>query len=685
MAEKVIYEFKTPEGDVLEWEGPEGMDPKAVKLKFYQTIFKKPELSPKIAKQQGYKAPETPDERSTWQVAGDQAMNVVKGAMNVIPGMIHEGGNLVDAAWKGASGRSVEGVMQASDTAANVLHGVAAPFQGLATSARGLGAAIAPETINAPSRQDWEEAAQTGGATAVGAGLEGLRTVAPETMMSKAASARSVVANIPDPSFPLTKFSAATQAAKAVARPVVNAGATVLEKLAKIRAGRPLVEGQSYAPETQNATFPATDDPPILDAAAARTDHVSTPPEMRTSMDYDPSAATGTPSLPRSYEVTAEQTRLARLRELRQMQQQHYANDFDNTPLMDTADSGPAMSGTLPETTAFKLEGNAPEIAGRLPQSPERVTMPPEPQVPNSATLQNYAAPTYEPPPMQPLNVERPGLNPLVDAELNRLRGMETPEQTYQRQQMRMDANAETVPAMQETPPLNVERPPAPPIPQSAPAGPPLEHPVQPLPPEHTAVMDGLFLDGKPMTSANTTLASRNAPYLLEAIPELKNVPPGEAFNARLFNGFQRIGHELNTTEVSIPRESPVPTKDAVRQLTQIEAEAASMNMNSAVRAIEKVKAFLEERPIMAWEDFIKAKRAFFDEIKLSSKSGRRSYEVFKEMSKAVSPELSELNQKYFTAKTAIELADMDPFSGVKLAAEQKARIQRLKAARKKK
>ena len=58
---------------------------------------------------------------------------------------------------------------------------------------------------------------------------------------------------------------------------------------------------------------------------------------------------------------------------------------------------------------------------------------------------------------------------------------------------------------------------------------------------------------------------------------------------------------------------------------------------------------------------------AFFNEIKLSSAAGKEAYQILKKLSNDVSPELGELNQKWYTVKSAIENAVIDPRSGEKI------------------
>jgi hypothetical protein len=178
---------------------------------------------------------------------------------------------------------------------------------------------------------------------------------------------------------------------------------------------------------------------------------------------------------------------------------------------------------------------------------------------------------------------------------------------------------------------------------------------------------EALLQNGAARSTANLLKVSRLVPQLLDTFPELKSVRPGAAFDARLKNAFDSVGHELNATEASIPDSTQVPTGDAVTQLKALEAKYVDTNQPNAVRAIDNVKSFLADKPSMPWNDFIQAKRAFFNEIKLSSGPGREAYQIFKKLSNDVSPELGDLNQKYYLAKSAIESAAIDMKTGERI------------------
>lgn len=229
---------------------------------------------------------------------------------------------------------------------------------------------------------------------------------------------------------------------------------------------------------------------------------------------------------------------------------------------------------------------------------------------------------------------------------------------------------------------MNIPRPQPPELPaapEAATAG-PLDTPIPGVTPDVALAREALLEDGKPRTPANIERANQNATYLLDAVPELRGLKPGLAFNTRLYNALDIAGKALNAEEGSIPRDKPLATKAYADEIGQIADQAAVVGNSTATRAAAKLKSFLEGDDV-TWGDFIKNKRDFYKEVKLTSATGKAVYDVLKQISDDVSPKLTDLNQKWFTIKTAAELADVSPFSGEKLrqvakdlAAKQKAR-----------
>ncbi len=86
-------------------------------------------------------------------------------------GIPHMLGELGGISYDTVTGNTPQAMNRLSDLAAGTLQGAVAPLKGLATVAQGAGAALAPSMIPAPSQQAWEEAAQAGGATAMGAAI----------------------------------------------------------------------------------------------------------------------------------------------------------------------------------------------------------------------------------------------------------------------------------------------------------------------------------------------------------------------------------------------------------------------------------------------------------------------------------------------------------------------------------
>lgn len=185
---------------------------------------------------------------------------------------------------------------------------------------------------------------------------------------------------------------------------------------------------------------------------------------------------------------------------------------------------------------------------------------------------------------------------------------------------------------------------------------------VVPGSPEYNVVKMGINPSGY---KANLS-SIYNIPDLMKEVPELKNTSPGPAFDQKLLNGFKRAEHNLVAAEDSIPDDTPVDTGDAVKKLSDMEAQYSDQLNNKAVRSIAKVRDGLEALGTnIPWDQFIKIKRTFFDEVPLSSSAGRDAYQVFKQMSDKVSAAtgagLTEANKSYFVTKIAIENAKIKP------------------------
>lgn len=602
MAENVIFEFKTPEGDILEWEGPESTAPEMVKRKFMQTILKNPQLSPTIAKSQGYNPGKAPDDRSAGQVALDQTGNVVKGAASLVtglPGMLAEVGG---ATWDVVGGGNKKrGLERGMNLASGMVEGITAPIKPVMQT-------VAPGTFGEATNEDWEHGAQAAGGNLAGllapgaAGAAGKvvgRAVAPEALMSLAAKAKAyrtanpildTISNV-DITKPVGMVRGAVQAAKSTGAAIA---APVLEKVARVRAGEPLIAGRNYTP--------------VDDAVAGAPDPIAS--------------------------------------------------------VLDT----------------------------------ERAAITEPLQSPIRNTPDEYRPQFTEPEPLasEPVGIERPisrdAMGQPVDDFLDPLRQMETPEQMYERQVAQR--NMEFQPEFQRQPdpfteqqPVGAQRP-APqevvdqfgqPIETTPRTG--LDAQIPDVPPEVAMAREALLEDGVPRSAKNMEKARINAEYLLEAVPELRNVPPGVQFNVRLYNALDRTGKLLKETENAIPRDKSVSTFDQALKIEEIADNAAMFGDKVAVRAANKLRDFLAEGSVK-WEDFIKEKRAFFDEVKTTSQTGKAVYQVLKDISNSVSKELGVLNQKWYTLKTSSELAALSPYSGEKLVTKARTLAQRAKERR---
>lgn len=99
-------------------------------------------------------APQSPDNRTAMQVAGDQAINVVKGIPQAITG--------IPASLMGAGSALYDMVTgKGTGKAQDMLSGMAKPF---VTAGKGAIELAAPGKVTPPTREEWESAAQAGGA-----------------------------------------------------------------------------------------------------------------------------------------------------------------------------------------------------------------------------------------------------------------------------------------------------------------------------------------------------------------------------------------------------------------------------------------------------------------------------------------------------------------------------------------
>lgn len=522
-----------------------------------------------------------PDNRTTGQVALDQAKNVGTGFLHGlagIPSTIAEVGGITKDMLTGNSASAQD---RLKNDLSGAYHGIVDP---IATSVRGAGALaeshgmLPPGTVQAPSRGDWETAAQDAGAqlgngvagealAKVPTSAEGLQNVANKLRAIKAgtgagvggAAGAGIGAAAGGPvGAAVGAGVGGTIGAKAVPA-VANGAASLIERLARARAA---VDSAPTVADTPSTPVRTVQPSPEVQQVQ---------PNVNTNVDF---RQPGAPSGP-----------LPQTPELGQLQQQMAQSGAPDMPTRPPS----ASSGPLPATPELQ------QLQKQMAQSdtPSMETRQPSQSTGNAGT---------------------------------------SPELQQLQQQMVAHPNAG------EITPRNIQM-----------------------------AREAILQNGASRSTANLLKVSRNVPELLKTAPELQGVPPGPNFDAKLYSAFNRIGHELNATEASIPDTTQVPTTDAVTQLKALESKYVDTNQPQAVRAIDKVRSFLEERPSMQWSDFIDAKRSFFNEINLSSAAGREAYQVFKKLSNDVSPDLGKLNQQYYTVKSAMENAAMDTRTGEKI------------------
>jgi hypothetical protein len=247
MAEKVIFEFETPEGTILEWEGDANTDPKLVKTKFYQSVLKDPSLSPAIAKSQGvdYQSPKWGQKaEAPIDVAIDQARSVGQGVPKAITGLASIPGMLFEASR--GTGEALTG--RGTDRLRGLVEAATEPLK---TIGQGAAELVRPGTTNAPPPGDprWTQAAEAAGANLAGtlatqipvkAGVG--KVLDPQSLAYKAAQIRSKIkGGVGVDQIPVSKAGIVTAGVRGAANLARRPVAAGLERTAKwLDADNPL-------------------------------------------------------------------------------------------------------------------------------------------------------------------------------------------------------------------------------------------------------------------------------------------------------------------------------------------------------------------------------------------------------------------------------------------------------------
>lgn len=622
-----------------------------------------PELAKGISELQQAPAA-VPDDRSASQVAIDQTGKILKGLVSPItsiPGMVKEGAGLAGDLITGNNTSAQERVARVGS---GLAHSITDPFTPIIRT--GI-EAVAPGATGGPAtQQEWEQAAEASGG-ALGnlllmkAGPKINEALQPESLMTKAAQARALVAKSADTGIPMSKTGATIAVAKAAARPVLNAAAALAEKAAKIRAGEPVPVAA-----TANVEMPGGYG---TEPSAASTPASAAVPEGMPAYVNDP-------RIGRDFGVAEEPPHPSTPSPGRR------AGDvlppIPDNMIVDPNVSGPDGTYTTISDPNSPMIGRKPSVRGSVTREPVSQIAGPngEFQVPSVVTPEGTQ-------PVAPKADPAPGTDPYFD----HVGQFEKPEDL-------LGFSPESAPGSQ---PVAEAAVPASSVPSEAPAGPAeqsfqVDYPIQKLDPDMNTVVDNLITRGKGKGAAFE--AQLNAPYLLELMPELRGIADGPKFDAMLYNKLQTVGHELNAKMNSIPGDKIVSTGDAAEKLTEIADRAAQSYQGSEANAIKKLKDLLGDSGTTRWDKITEVKRNMWDKLDITSGPGKEAYKVFKELVEKVDPSLAKINRDYFTLKTSSELAGMDPGGvrptgeprpggGTRPAAEAQSRIDSAKAAKK--
>lgn len=152
---------------------------------------------------------------------------------------------------------------------------------------------------------------------------------------------------------------------------------------------------------------------------------------------------------------------------------------------------------------------------------------------------------------------------------------------------------------------------------------------------------------------------------LISEVPELTNVKTqADATNA-LTTGFQRVQNGVIAAENKIPETATVDNADIVQGFRDLAKEYEQFANPKTTAQLEKLVSTWQEKPAqIPWKEFLKSKRAFFNEADTASAPMRRAYGILMDASGKISPELAEANQSYSTVRRAIDNANIDTATG---------------------
>lgn len=586
-------------------------------------------------------APQAPDDRNWWQVAVDQTKQVGGGIYDAAAGIPAGIAELIKL---NASG-PIPQLKFLKDTAAGLYDTVTAPVKPIMKT-------VAPGTFGEATREDWEHGARASGNNAAQLAMvkggEVASKATPEALQDIATRARMYRAAHPSPlaalaetdlSHPLSALQTVPEAARATAGAVagkVVAPAAELAAKAKIAMG---------AKAPQRVTTPAPQIDPLesikQNAAPAAADPIAANYErtrniLSTEMEPKPYTAPPEPTpVDAMYQkiqgtpidVPTEVPELpneAAVLERRAAVQQEGVPQYTG-PNRRMTQLGP--EGVVSEVNGpSPLDGKEPYVRGSVKREPVTEIAGPngQPQYPNG-----------EPPLTPPPAGEEPTFGVNTFHETPMVEQMQAPVEPPPMEAPAMQAPVEAQPMAQA----------------------PVEGPPQ-IPAEVQMTMDALLRRGKGASGAD--LAMTNAQYLHEVMPEIKGVPGGPKFDRMLTDKLNTVGTAIDAKMQSIPGDRPVATLEARARLTELADNAATSYDNASATKLKKLADLLDEGGSTPWEKVWKIRRNLNDSgLDISSGIGKEAYKVFKDLTEKVDPSLKELNSRYYTLKTASELAEI--------------------------
>ena len=185
---------------------------------------------------------------------------------------------------------------------------------------------------------------------------------------------------------------------------------------------------------------------------------------------------------------------------------------------------------------------------------------------------------------------------------------------------------------------------------------------VEPVAPKPVTITQDIERAIAPSGARAKLSTLRNAPKLVQELP---NLTPGPNFDSQLMDGFKGAEQKVIKAEDAVPDSTTVPRQQITDKLAQLSLEYGEKGLDKIAGQIDRLNDTWARMPEkIPWDQFIKAKRSFFQGANVNNTPMLRAYGALMDASSGVSPELAEANKSYSVIRRALKDAQIDTNTG---------------------